>query len=57
MSRWRRQLEAEMSGGEEMDHDTSSGVSVDLGQTETFDYTDEVIFAGAMNRVTTKAAW
>ena len=35
-----------MSGGEEMDHDTSSGVSVDPGQTETFDYTDEVIFAG-----------
>ena len=43
------EFEAEMSG-EEMDHDTSSGLSVDPGQTETFDYTfgdtDEVIFAG-----------
>ena len=43
-------FEAEMSGGEEMDHDTSSGVSVDPGQTESFDYTfgdtDEVILAG-----------
>jgi uncharacterized cupredoxin-like copper-binding protein len=39
----------EMSGGE-MDHGTASGVSVDPGQTETFDYTfgntDEVILAG-----------
>ena len=44
------EFEAEMSGGEEMDHDTSSGVSVDPEQTETFDYTfgetDEAIFAG-----------
>jgi uncharacterized cupredoxin-like copper-binding protein len=44
------EFEAEMSGGEEMDHDTGSGVSVDPGQTETFDYTfpdtDEVILAG-----------
>jgi uncharacterized cupredoxin-like copper-binding protein len=43
-------FEAEMSGGEEMDHDTRSGVSVDPGQTETFEYTfadtDEVILAG-----------
>ena len=39
----------EMSSGE-MDHDTGSGVRVDPGQTETFDYTfsdaDEVILAG-----------
>jgi uncharacterized cupredoxin-like copper-binding protein len=44
------EFEAEMSGDEEMDHDTSSGVSVDPGQTEMFDYTfgdtDEVILAG-----------
>ena len=44
------EFEAEMSGGEEMDHDTSSGVSVDPGQTETFDYTfgdtGELILAG-----------
>jgi uncharacterized cupredoxin-like copper-binding protein len=44
------EFEAEMSGGEEMDHDTSSGVSVDPGHTDTFDYTfsetDEVILAG-----------
>ena len=43
-------FEAEMSGGEEMDHDTGAGVSVDPGQTETFDYTfgdtDEMILAG-----------
>jgi uncharacterized cupredoxin-like copper-binding protein len=43
-------FEAEMAGEEEMDHDTSSGVSVDPGQTETFDYTfgetDEAIIAG-----------
>jgi uncharacterized cupredoxin-like copper-binding protein len=39
----------EMVGGE-MDHETGAGVSVDPGQTETFDYTfgetDNVIFAG-----------
>jgi uncharacterized cupredoxin-like copper-binding protein len=39
----------EMSGGE-MDHDTAAGVSVDPGQTESFDYTfgeaDETILAG-----------
>ncbi|MDQ4035507.1 MAG: DUF4396 domain-containing protein [Chloroflexota bacterium] len=39
----------EMSDGE-MDHDTATGVSVDPGQTETFDYTfgdaHEVILAG-----------
>ena len=44
------EFEAEMSRGEEMDHDMSSGVSVDPGQTETFDYTfgdpEEVILAG-----------
>ena len=44
------EFEAEMSGSDEMDHDTSSGVSVDRGQTETFDYTfgdtNEAIFAG-----------
>ena len=44
------EFEAEMSGGEEMNHDTHSGVSVDPGQTETFEYTfsdtDEVILAG-----------
>jgi len=43
------EFEAEMSG-EDMDHDTRSGVSVDPGQTETFEYTfadtDEVILAG-----------
>ena len=32
-------FEAEMSGGHEMDHDASSGVSVDPGQTEAFEYT------------------
>jgi uncharacterized cupredoxin-like copper-binding protein len=44
------EFEAEMAGGEEMDHDTRSGVSVDPGQTETFDYTfgdtDEAMLAG-----------
>ena len=44
------EFEAEMSSGEEMDHDTSSGVSVDPGQTETFEYTfgdtNDMIFAG-----------
>ena len=44
------EFENEMSGGEEMDHDTSSGVSVDPGQTETFDYTfsgtNETVLAG-----------
>ena len=44
------EFEAEMAGGEEMDHDTSSGVSVDSGQTEIFEYTfgdaDEGILAG-----------
>jgi uncharacterized cupredoxin-like copper-binding protein len=39
----------EMAGGE-MDHETDAGVSVDPGQTETFDYTfsdtGEVILAG-----------
>jgi uncharacterized cupredoxin-like copper-binding protein len=43
------EFEDEMSGGE-MDHATGSGVSVDPGQTATFDYTfsetDEVILAG-----------
>lgn len=40
---------SEMSG-DEMDHETTAGVSVDPGQTETFEYTfgdtDEVILAG-----------
>ena len=44
------EFEAEMAGEEEMDHDTSSGVSVDPGHTETFEYTfgdtDEVLLAG-----------
>jgi uncharacterized cupredoxin-like copper-binding protein len=44
------EFEAEMSGDDEMDHDTGSGVSVDPGETETFDYTfadtSEVILAG-----------
>jgi uncharacterized cupredoxin-like copper-binding protein len=44
------EFEAEMAGGDEMDHDTSSGVSVDPGQTESFEYTFgnsyEVILAG-----------
>ena len=44
------QFENEMSVGEEMDHLTSSGVSVDPGQTETFEYTlsetDEMMLAG-----------
>ena len=44
------EFEAEMSGGEDMDHDTPAGVSVDPGQTETFEYTfadtDEVLLAG-----------
>jgi uncharacterized cupredoxin-like copper-binding protein len=43
------EFEEEMAGGE-MDHETAAGVSVDPGQTETFDYTfgdtDEVILAG-----------
>ncbi len=33
------EFEAEMSGGDEMDHDASSGVNVDPGQTEAFEYT------------------
>jgi uncharacterized cupredoxin-like copper-binding protein len=44
------EFEAEMSGGEAMDHDISSGVSVDPGHKETFDYTfgeaDKVMLAG-----------
>lgn len=32
------EFEEEMAGGE-MDHDTDAGVSVEPGQTETFDYT------------------
>ncbi len=32
------EIEEEMAGGE-MDHDTDAGVSVEPGQTETFDYT------------------
>ena len=43
------EFENEMSTGE-MDHDASSGVSVEPGQTETFTYTfgdtDEMILAG-----------
>ena len=43
------QFEDEMAGGE-MDHDTAAGVSVDPGQTESFEYTfgetHEVILAG-----------
>jgi uncharacterized cupredoxin-like copper-binding protein len=41
-------FEEEMAGGEEMDHDATSGVSVEPGQTETFDYTfgDTDILAG-----------
>ena len=44
-------FEAEMSGGEEIDnHDGTAGVSVDPGQTETFDYTfgdaDQTLLAG-----------
>jgi uncharacterized cupredoxin-like copper-binding protein len=33
------EFEAEMSSGEEMDHEGAAGVSVDPGQTESFDYT------------------
>ncbi len=45
------EFEDQMSGGGEMDHDTTTaGVSVDPGQTETFDYTfgdtDAVVLAG-----------
>ncbi len=44
------EFEDEMSGSDEMDHDTTAGVSVDPGQTETFDYTfgdtDGVVLAG-----------
>ena len=43
------QFEEEMAGGE-MDHDTAAGVSVDPGQTESFEYafgeTGDVILAG-----------
>lgn len=42
-------FEEEMAGGE-MDHDTDAGVSVDPGETETFDYTfgdaGETVLAG-----------
>jgi uncharacterized cupredoxin-like copper-binding protein len=42
-------FEAEMSEGE-MDHDTATGVSVEPGETESFDYTfggtDDVLLAG-----------
>ena len=44
------EFEAEMSNGQEMDHDATSGVSVDPGQTETFEYTfsdtDTALLAG-----------
>jgi uncharacterized cupredoxin-like copper-binding protein len=44
------EFEAQMSAGEEMDHDIRRGVSVDPGQTETFDYgfddTGHVLLAG-----------
>jgi uncharacterized cupredoxin-like copper-binding protein len=44
------EFEDEMASGEEMDHDARSGVSVDPGRTETFDYTfddsDQVLLAG-----------
>jgi uncharacterized cupredoxin-like copper-binding protein len=44
------EFEEQMSGGGEMDHDATAGVSVDPGQTETFEYTfgdtDEVVLAG-----------
>jgi uncharacterized cupredoxin-like copper-binding protein len=35
------EFEMEMSGGNGMQHDTDAGVSVEPGQTETFDYTFE----------------